>query len=111
MNRARVRVFSGDGQTDLGLGWYVDNVTTYAFRDLRTGSLRSAPNAEEPPSDELTLDMELHGWELDVLPDNPKIELDGGETVYGCQVWWSRVPEEKEDHDEQPWPAWADFGY
>ena len=55
--------------------------------------------------------MELHGWELDALPSNPKIELDSGEVVYGCQVWWTRVPEEKEDHDEQPWPAWADFGY
>ena len=47
--RVRVRVASGGGQTDLGLGWYVDDVTTYAFRNLRTGGLSSAPMQRSRP--------------------------------------------------------------
>lgn len=29
-----------------------------------------------------------------LLPQNPKLQLDTGEVVYGCQVWWGPLKEE-----------------
>jgi len=86
----RVKVRSGDGKTSLGEGDYVGDVTVYFFR-LPDTSLRSMKNCEVEPTDELLEEMRSVGAELCSMPDNPKIILDSGETVYGCQVWWERI--------------------
>jgi hypothetical protein len=85
---ARVQVYSGDGQQDLGLGTWIGEVTVYFVR-CPDGSLKSMRNAEEKPSDELVAEL---GGELACHENNPKIELDSGGIVYGCQVWWAPVP-------------------
>jgi len=85
-NGQRVQVHSGDGKTLLGNGTYVGEVAVYVVRG--EGFIRSAPNAEEIP-----MGME-HLAEM--IPSNPKIILDSGEVVYGCQVWWAPIPEGEE---------------
>lgn len=86
MTPLRVRVHSGDGKTDLGMGWYVGDVMVYAIRTPE-GNLLSLSNAEvEPPAS-----MVPEGGALLESPDNPKIVLDSGKVVYGCQVWWEPV--------------------
>jgi len=82
----RVRVHDGSGQKLLGEGTYVGDVAVY-FMAMPDGSLRSLSNAEEEPSPELIPE----GAELIKTADNPKIVLDDGRTVYGCQVWWEPV--------------------
>ncbi len=83
----RVQVHSGDGKTLLGNGTYVGNVPVYVIRT--EWGLQSATLAEEPPE----------GMEdvAEYLPSNPKIVLDSGKVVYGCQVWWAPIPEGEED--------------
>jgi hypothetical protein len=51
--------------------------------EMPDGSIRSCANAEQEP----TLDMVPEGATVKKLPRNPKIVLDSGRTVYGCQVW------------------------
>lgn len=45
------------------------------------------------------------GWMAEALAEegmrNPKIELDSGETVWGCQCWWA--PEEKVKKRLESW--------
>lgn len=79
----RVEVWSGDGVTRLGLGNYTEDVTTYAMR-MPDGSLRSLCNAEIKPEAEIVPE----GAEVIEIEGNPKIVLDNGNVVYGCQVWW-----------------------
>lgn len=86
----QVHVMSGDQQVDLGEGTYVGDVPVYFFQ-MPDGSLRSASNAEERPPEEAI----PPGAEVVRSRANPKIVLDTGKTVYGCQVWWELViPEE-----------------
>lgn len=82
----RVRVFDGSGQKPIGEGTYVGDVKVY-FIVMPDGSLRSLPNAEEPPPLEMVPDMA----EVICKDNNPKIILDDGRTVYGCQVWWEPI--------------------
>lgn len=82
----RVKVRSGDGTEDLGEGWYVGDVTVWFIRHP-DGHLSSAPDAEKPPP----VEMIPPGAELIKSEDNPKIKLDRGDTVYGCQVWWEPI--------------------
>lgn len=86
----RVNVWSGNGKDSLGQGTYVGDVPLYYFW-MSDGSIRSLKDAEEKPPDELILEMIAIGGTLTVSPENPKIELDSGEIVYGCQVWWSPI--------------------
>lgn len=81
--KIRVQVHSGDGKTLLGNGTYVEDVTVYVVR--HEDGISSAKFAEEPPE----------GMEdvAEVVSSNPKIILDSGEVVYGCQVWWAPIPE------------------
>lgn len=85
----RVRVKSGDGQREIGEGSYVGNVKVY-FIEMPDGSLRSAPDAEQKP------DIIPHGGILHETDGNPKIILDNGTVVYGCQVWWEEIPPERD---------------
>lgn len=76
----RVRVRSGDGTKDLGKGTYVGDVDVYyATKD---GVLLSLQNAEAPP---MPGDLPA-GAVVRKSHGNPKIILDTGEVVYGCQV-------------------------
>jgi len=97
----RVKVWNGDQSQFLGFGRYVDDVVTYAAL-MPDGSLRSSRNAEETiPADQLP-----EGAVQQELPKNPKIVLDNGQVVYGCQVWWESVPETvtvEEDNGYDPW--------
>ena len=90
----RVKVKSGDGQTDLGLGYMVGGVELYFFR-LPNGNLMSDKYAEEKPSANLIRAMENDfGATLVEKQSNPKIELDSGRIIYGCQCYWSRVEDD-----------------
>lgn len=82
----RVRVWNGDRSKFLGEGWYVGDVTVYFVR-MPNGTLTSLPDAEKPPA----LDQLPKGARLVKSDDNPKIKLDSGDVVYGCQVWWEPV--------------------
>lgn len=85
----RVRVWSGDTKTLLGDGNLVGRVSVFFFR-MPGGSLRSIKNCEEKPAPDFIKDMENIGAEL-VEQRNPKIVLDNGNTVYGCQTWWKQL--------------------
>lgn len=86
----KVSVSSGDGQTELGVGTYLGEVSVHFFR-MMDGSLRSLSDAEIEPPAELLAEMEALGAEHVVLPGNPKIQLDNEKIVYGCQVWWTAI--------------------
>jgi hypothetical protein len=85
----RVRVWNGDQSEYLGEGNYVGNVKVYFVR-MDDGSIRSLHNAEEEPEPYQI----PNGGEIISSDDNPKIILDSGDTVYGCQVWWEPVEED-----------------
>jgi len=38
---------------------------------------------------------------------NPRIDLDSGQTVWGCECWWGPVDELR---SKWPEPAWAALG-
>ena len=82
----RVRVHDGSGEKLLGDGTYEGNVKVY-FVSMPDGSLQSLKDAEQEPPPE----MVPEGAEVICSEDNPKIRLDSGEVVYGCQVWWSEI--------------------
>lgn len=84
--KLRVKVFNGDQSEDLGEGTYLGEVTVY-FIHMPDGSLRSLHEAEKKPSEDLIPE----GAELIEAPGNPKIRLDSGDVVYGCQVWWEPI--------------------
>lgn len=86
----RVKVLSGDRQQYLGEGDHVGSVMTW-FWVSPNASLASLPECEREPSAEAKAGMEADGYELLSVDDNPKIVLDSGRVVYGCQVWWTRV--------------------
>jgi hypothetical protein len=79
----RVHVQNGDQSVDLGEGTYTHNATVYVYR-TPTGELRSNHDATQLPPG-IPLD------DVDKIPDNPVIQLDSGDVVYGCQVWWGPV--------------------
>lgn len=79
----RVRVWNGDKSECLGEGTLVGFVPVYIVRDP-DGGIFSNTLAEEKPEgipDELIVKLD----------SNPKIVLDSGRVVYGCQTWWSSV--------------------
>ena len=82
----RVSVLSGDRSKHLGEGTLVGFVDVYAWVDPSDGSLKSPRFAEEKPEG-------FPEGMFEILRANPKIVLDSGDTVYGCQTWWSSVPE------------------
>lgn len=95
----RVRVWNDDRSEFLGEGQYVSNVKTY-FYEIE-GGISSASNAEEKPEG-------IPEDQIIESPDNPKIVLDSGRVVYGCQVWWEPIEEEggaKSGNKNQKWPG------
>jgi len=86
--KRRVRVWDGKGENELGYGWLVGYVNVHVIESPDGGSILSDklnPEEELPPMFQELLDA---GYRKYILSDNPKIELDSGATVYGCQVWW-----------------------
>jgi len=83
----RVEVWNGDRSKHLGEGTMVGWADVYVWRDTRDGSLKSPKFAEEKPEG-FPEDM------FEVIEGNPKIVLDSGDTVYGCQTWWREVQPE-----------------
>ena len=86
----KVDVWNGDQSVHLGLGEYVGDVEVF-FIAMPDGSLRSLKNAEERPEDSLVPE----GAHVFSAKNNPKIVLDDGQVVYGCQVWWQAVLSEQ----------------
>ena len=82
----RVRVFDGAGENLIGEGTYEGEVTVYYIQHA-AGHLTSMRNAEEEPPD----DMVPPGARVVSSLNNPKIRLDSGDVVYGCQVWWEPI--------------------
>ena len=82
----RVAVFSGTSQTPRGQGTLLGYVTVFGWYE--GDALKTYAAAEERPPlvpDEYVIKM----------PNNPKIQLDTGEIVYGCQVWWKAITEDE----------------
>ena len=84
--KKRVRVFDGAGEKLLGLGTLVGTVTTYGLVSPNQDQIISSEN----PEDKLP-EISESGWTLVAMSNNPKIVLDDGKVVYGCQVWWEDV--------------------
>ena len=79
----RVEVWNGNSSKYLGEGTLVGFVSVFYIMNT-DGSISSLPGAELKPEgipDNL----------IDETTDNPKIVLDSGKVVYGCQVWWHAV--------------------
>jgi hypothetical protein len=84
----RVQVWDGDGKTYLGEGELIGESKTYFW--LVGDHIESLSPADERPPQWLIDEMENKGHKLIALPSNPKIQLDNGRIVFGCQVWWKR---------------------
>jgi hypothetical protein len=93
----RVVVSDGSAKTYLGEGTILGAATVYIMR-MPDGSLCSLKDAGTRPSDELLSSLDAT---LEVVENNPKIRLDSGRIVYGCQVWWAEL------RDEGPWIVWG----
>jgi len=83
----RVEVFDGSGKERLGLGTMMGFVDVYIIRG-EDGHLYSSDDAEKKPKG-------FPGKIIDKIKGNPKIQLDDGRIVYGCQTWWKEIEEEK----------------
>lgn len=80
-----VKVWNGDQSEYLGEGILVGFVSVYIIRG--PNGIRSVHDAETKPEG---VPEEF----FEKLDSNPKIQLDSGRIVYGCQVWWHRIDEE-----------------
>lgn len=93
----KVKVWNGDQSEFLGEGTYVGEVTVY-FIQTENG-ISSGSNAEQRPEG-------VPEDQIIEAPNNPKIVLDSGRTVYGCQVWWEPVDgESAAPKTESKWPG------
>jgi hypothetical protein len=82
----RIRVLGVD-KSELGLGYWTENVTTHAVWDPKARVLMSRLDPTIPMAD----DEVPEGAERITVPDDPKLVMDSGEVFYGCQVWWEVV--------------------
>lgn len=87
----KVVVYDGTGEVLLGEGELIGYVTVYGWFDEQ-GRLLSLNDAETKPEGAKLADFDdiLDGQVTGVMEivHNPKIRLDDGRIVYGCQVWW-----------------------
>lgn len=79
-----VVVWNGNRTELLGEGKYAGEATVYFIR-MPDGSLRSSKNAEIEPEDI------PEGATVVCSENNPKLILNDGQVVYGCQVWWEPI--------------------
>jgi hypothetical protein len=88
----RVNVMSGDSKTDLGQGTLIGYADVYFYQG-KHGELISRHDAEWKPGFWFRLWHLITCRPIMKSSMNPVIELDSGQTVYGCQVWWTLVRE------------------
>lgn len=81
----RVQVWNGDKSEYLGEGTLVGTATVWIM-ETEDGVLLSEKDPRHEP------DRVPGNCRVRKVPQNPKIVLDTGGVVYGCQVWW-------QDHD------------
>lgn len=95
----KVKVWNGDQSEFLGEGTYVGDVTVYFIQNEDGNGIRSGSNAEQRPEG-------VPEDQIIEAPNNPKIVLDSGRTVYGCQVWWEPADSPSEASPKTEHPAW-----
>lgn len=78
----RVKVLEGDG-TDAGEGVF-EGLADVWVAITADGDLLSATDATKKPK-------VAKGCRVVKFHENPKIRLDSGRVVYGCQVFWTPV--------------------
>jgi len=83
----RVRVKDGHGKEDLGLGTYLGEADVVVAQTL-DGSILTSDDPEHKAPHLADLPA---GSQIVHVKNNPKIRLDDGRIVYGCQVWWEAV--------------------
>ena len=91
MDKVRVAVLDGSGKNFIGGGYLVGRVDVWLYRT--PDGLRSATDAEKEPTPEMIKEAEAVGASFECVKGNPKIVMDNGRVVYGCQVWWTPVPD------------------
>lgn len=82
----RVEVFDGSGKEFLGLGTMMGFVDVYIVR--HENGIYSAHDAETKPEG-------FPEEAITKIPSNPKIKLDDGRIVYGCQTYWKKIEGDK----------------
>lgn len=83
----RVVVFDSEDSSEGKPGVYAGSVTVYVILSPVNQAIRSLKFAEQRPSPEEV--AAVPDGEVAELHNNPKIILDSGEVIYGCQVWWN----------------------
>jgi len=105
----RVIVVSGDWENQLGMGTLIGYATVHMLIQGALGGpngmMYTMEDPEQKPSDE---EVERYNICEVVTFDNiPKIQLDSGEIVYGCHVWWA--PADGFENDGQKFRVvWVD---
>ncbi len=82
-SRIKIKVFDGTGKKVLGFGYIIGHTDVWVI-EMPDGSIRSLKDAKKRPTNR-------SGGTLQRILNNPKIRLDKGRIVYGCQVWWELV--------------------
>lgn len=98
--KRRVHILSGDTKHDLGTGDFLGYVELHIIRkDDSYLFAEKDKNGNYPKAFQKEVDKGLEN--VFVYELNPKIKLDNGGIVYGCQVWWEFL-----DHDG--WDKWRE---
>ena len=88
----RVEVVSGDGKTPLGQGNLFWSHAVY-FWEGAEGQMVSYRNADRKPGFLRRVWQVVIGHPVIEMRNNPVIDLDNGQRVFGRQVWWVFVEE------------------
>lgn len=87
----RVKVLNGDQTAYVGEGEHVANVSVYIFVKRDEMHIETVGNPEEMPTEETVRMMRSKDMVMEHVPANPKMLLDDGRIIYGCQCWWTYV--------------------
>jgi len=99
VTRMRVEVWNGTGETYLGKGYFVGLVDVYAIHTGPFGYILSEEDPTKEPSEENLKWAEENGGEYSLIKLNPKLKMDDGRIIYGCQCWWQPIPEEEDNNE------------
>tara|TARA_Y100000034_G_scaffold67850_1_gene81892 strand:+ start:537 stop:887 length:351 start_codon:yes stop_codon:yes gene_type:complete len=84
MSKQRVKVWNGDQSEYLGEGTLEGEVEIYGI--ITSSGLTSlADPTQEPHPSQIPANGKLHRGK------SPKILLDDGRVVFGCQTWWQAI--------------------
>jgi len=85
----RVKVWRGDNGQLLGLGTALGEHQIHVFMARDYQSMVTPTNPEVRPSDALIEEMDKKGYFLSSGGEMiMKIRMDGGDIVWGSEVWW-----------------------